>query len=280
MNNEETNSRNSEFWNELCGTNIAKVLGVTDNSPQSLALFDDWFFGFYPYLPSHLTPIIQSRAKVLEVGLGYGSVATYLMMHGLEYVGLDIAKGPIEMANLRAAQLGIQESVARIGNVLDLTSCKADEFDAAVAIGSLHHTGDFDTAIRELVRTLKPGGMIVGMVYSLFSLRNWMLRPKLIVREFVKNFKAGGSRVRADEDLRWMSDHNSSGEAAPATEYFSRRALHKVLSQYGDVKIQARNLDPLPIIGGYFPRIRILMMKTLLPRLLGLDLYFEIVKDK
>jgi hypothetical protein len=77
-----------------------------------------------------------------------------------------------------------------------------------------------------------------------------------------------------------MSDHNSSGEAAPATEYFSRRALRAILSQYGTVEIRARNLDPLPIIGGHFPRIRILFMKTPLARLFGLDLYFTVTKAK
>jgi ubiquinone/menaquinone biosynthesis C-methylase UbiE len=280
INNEETNELNSKFWDELCGTNIARVLGVTDDSPESLELFDNWFFKFYPYLQHHLDPVVKSRGKVIEIGLGYGTVATYLMSQGLDYVGLDIASGPVQMANKRALQLGRQTEVAQIGNVLNLSSFEESEFDGAVAIGSLHHTGDFDTAIYELARTVKPDGIVVGMVYSLFSLRNWLMRPKLIWSEFIKNFKVGGCRVRADEDLRWMSDHNSSGEAAPATEYFSRRALRAILSQYGAVEIRARNLDPLPIIGGHFPRIRILLMKTPLARSFGLDLYFTITKAK
>jgi hypothetical protein len=116
------------------------------------------------------------------------------------------------------------------------------------------------------------------MVYSLFSLRNGILKPRLIIRELRKNYKNTGSRVRADEQLRWMSDHNSDGEAAPATEYFSLRALRTALSPYGTVKIKDRNLDALPIIGKHFPKIRILMMKTPLSRLFDLNLYFEIVK--
>lgn len=279
-NNEETNNLNSKFWDELCGTNIAQVLGINDDSAESLRLFDKWFFDFYPYLSSHLAPVVANVGRVIEVGLGYGSVATFLMSQKLDYTGLDIAGGPVEMANLRASRLSLKNDVAVLGNVLDLSSFKSEEFDAAVAIGSLHHTGDFDIAVRELIRTVRSGGVVVGMVYSLFSLRNWRKRPRMLMSEFFSNYNGTGSRIRADEDLRWMSDHNSSGEAAPATEYFSRRALHTVLSQYGTVKIRARNLDALPILGGWFPAIRIWMMRTPLPRILGLDLYFEISKTK
>lgn len=280
MNNEETNSSNSEFWDEMCGTNIAKVLGIQDDSSDSLQKFDQWFFAFYPYLDFHLKSIIETQGKVLEVGLGYGSVATLLLSQGVEYHGLDIASGPVQMANNRATQLRCSRTVAQIGNVLDLSSFNEGGFDAVVAIGSLHHTGDFDLAVKELSTILKPDGITVGMVYSLFSVRNWIMRPRLLFSELLKNFRGTGSRVRADENLRWMSDHNSDGVAAPATEYFSRRALRSVLSQYGSVRIKARNLDALPIVGGRYPKIRILMMRSPLPHILGLDLYFEVTKKQ
>lgn len=63
MSNEDTNKLNSKFWDELCGTNIAKVLGISDDSAESLHLFDKWFFDFYPYLSAHLAPIIATRGK-------------------------------------------------------------------------------------------------------------------------------------------------------------------------------------------------------------------------
>ena len=37
--------------------------------------------------------------KVLEVGLGYGSVAQRIAENGAVYTGLDIAEGPVEMAD-------------------------------------------------------------------------------------------------------------------------------------------------------------------------------------
>lgn len=268
--------RNSKFWDEMCGTNIARELEITDSEPESLKRFDDWFFSFYPYLGDQLAPVIERSTRVLEVGLGYGTVGTYLMNKGLQYTGLDIAEGPVELMNLRGKQLGKASPVAVVGDVLSMTMFSDHTFDSVVAIGSLHHTGNFDRAIAEVVRVAKPGAIVVGMVYSLFSLRNWIKRPTLMLRELRNNRGPGGSRVRADEHLRWMSDHNSSGDAAPATEYFSRRALRAVLEQHGDVTIRSRNLDSVGFLGLHFPGIRDTLMRTFLARALGLDLYFEI----
>lgn len=267
--------RNSKFWDEMCGTNIARELEITDSEPESLKRFDDWFFSFYPYLGDHLAPVIERSTRVLEVGLGYGTVGTYLMNKGLEYTGLDIAEGPVELMNLRGEQLGKTSPVAIVGNVLSMEIFPDHTFDSVVGIGSLHHTGNFDRAIVEVTRVAKPGAIVVGMVYSLFSLRNWRKRPTLMLRELRNNRRPNGSRVRADEHLRWMSDHNSSGDAAPATEYFSRRALRTVLEQHGDVTIRARNLDS---VGRSYnlPWIRLTLLKTPLASLLGLDLYFTL----
>ena len=82
-----------------------------------------------------------------------------------------------------------------------------NSFDAVVAIGSLHHTGDFDTAIAEMCRVVKPGGVVCGMVYSLFSARNFILQPVRTINLAFKNLQSP-VRVDADYRLRWLSDHN------------------------------------------------------------------------
>jgi hypothetical protein len=148
-----------------------------------------------------------------------------------------------------------------------------------VAIGSLHHTGDFDQAIREMVRVTVSDGTICGMVYSVFSARNFIRRPFWTIRLAIRNVKYP-VRVLADEKLRWFSDHNQKGEAAPSTEYFSRSALRLVLKNYGDVQIKAQNLDSLPIPFGIGNRARKLLIKTRLDTWFGLDLYFVLHQKK
>ena len=197
--------QNSEFWNELCGSNQARILGIDDASPESLKKFDDWFFDFYPYLLRVLEPAIRPNTHVLEIGLGYGSVASYILTHGAEYTGVDIAPGPVGIVNLRGQHLQIGHSVAQVGDARDLKDFADGTFDVVVAIGSLHHTGDFDRAIAEAVRVCRPNGVIIGMVYSLFSGRNWLFRPIRTLRCIFDNFNEPYARVKADERLRWMS---------------------------------------------------------------------------
>jgi hypothetical protein len=78
--------------------------------------------------------------------------------------------------------------------------------------------------------------------------------------------------------MRWLSDHNQGGSAAPATEYFSRRALRAILSEHGSVTIRCRNLDAVGIRGIGASFVRRVLIATPLARIGGLDLYFEITR--
>lgn len=266
---------NSTFWNELCGTNTASKLGLIDGSPQSLKLFDEWFFSFYPYLQPFLKRALIDHENVLEVGLGYGSVSTYLATQKLSYTGMDIAPAAVDMCNSRLSQIeGDHKGIE--GNALKAPFPNSN-FDAIVAIGSLHHTGDFDGAISEMFRVTKSGGVVCGMVYSLFSARNFIFRPFSSLRLVSRNV-THPVRINADDKLRWFSDHNQQGESAPATEYFSRKALRLVLEKYGHAQITAHNVDPLPIPFGLGDKIRKFLIKTKLATWFGLDLYFVVHK--
>lgn len=272
MNNSPRSEANAVYWNELCGTNTARILGLDDKTPASIEKFDKWFFDFYPYLIPFLESSLRSASEVLEVGLGYGSVATYLAKSGYSYTGLDIAEGPVSMCKQRLVESSLSGTAVQ-GDAL-LTPFDDNSFDAIIAIGSLHHTGDFDAAIAEMCRVVRPGGVVCGMVYSLFSARNFLLRPLTLVRVLLSHLRAP-ARVQADTKLRWMSDHNQKGEAAPATEYFSRKALHNVLEQYGDVKLRCTNLDP-PSPFKFGNRLRLLLIRTPIASCFGLDLYFTL----
>jgi ubiquinone/menaquinone biosynthesis C-methylase UbiE len=271
MSEDSVSSMNANFWNELCGTNLALRLGITDDSPRSLQIFDDWFFSFYPYLKPFLDSALAGKQKILEVGLGYGSVSSYLALRKDSYTGMDIAPAPVAMCNSRLSKIegrhtGIQGDALR-------APFPDSNFDAVVAIGSLHHTGDVDLAIAEMCRVANSEGVVCGMVYSLFSGRNLIFRPLSTLRLALRNARQP-VRILADEKLRWLSDHNQKGEAAPVTEYFSRKALRLVLEKYGDVEIRTHNLDSLPVPFGIGEIIRQFLIRTKLTAIFGLDLYF------
>jgi hypothetical protein len=51
----ETDIRNAVFWNELCGSALARSLGITDSTPESLQKFDEAYMAMYPYLSPYVT---------------------------------------------------------------------------------------------------------------------------------------------------------------------------------------------------------------------------------
>src|SRR5919202_281850 len=108
---------NADFWNDLCGALLARSIGVVDRSQGSLRKFDEQYFAAYPYLLDYI-PFAELRGRrVLEIGLGYGTLAQCIAESGALYSGLDIAHEPVAMVNqrLRANGLGGQ---AQQGSIL------------------------------------------------------------------------------------------------------------------------------------------------------------------
>ena len=155
---------------------MAKTLGITDNSPESLKKFDAWYFDFYPYLQHHIHFGEVSGKKVLEIGLGYGTIAGRLMESGADYHGLDIADGPVAMARHRA-ELLCKRADVRQGSALSMPYDDGT-FDYLVTIGCLHHTGHLARAMIEVHRVVKQGGAAMIMVYNALSYRHWKVAPR------------------------------------------------------------------------------------------------------
>jgi SAM-dependent methyltransferase len=258
---------NAAFWDELCGSALARQVGITDGSPDSLRRFDDAYMAIYPYLRRHLEPVLRRRGRTLEIGLGYGTVSGLLASEGADYHGLDIARGPVEMVRGRLTQLGQPERVEQVvqGSALSIP-WPDGHFDALVSIGCLHHTGNLAGCVDEVRRVLAPGGIAMIMVYNRDSLRQLVvLRPR-----------AALARLRGDRGdvaARAAYDANAAGDAAPFTEFTSARGVRAMFAGFHDVSIVRENMDPIP-------RLR-LSREQLLgwpARLFGLDLYVTAVK--
>lgn len=253
---ETVNERNSHFWDELCGTGLARSLRISDVSAESLARFDAAYLEMYPYLAGYMPKERVAGSKVLEIGLGYGTLVAELQRRGAVYYGVDIARGPVEMARhrLELAQEKPEDRVVQ-GSALELPHSD-NSFDCVYSIGCLHHTGDLPRAIAEVHRVLRPGGTAVVMLYNRFSLRR--LRAVYLPRLW--RHEPSGERVRRAYDA------NMAGQAAPHTDYVGRRQVRGLFAAFQLVSVESRNFDDLPPI----PRARLLGN---VDRVLGTDLY-------
>lgn len=256
---------NAEFWAEICGTSFARATGTTGTDKDAIRAYDRAYLSFYPYLDSFIR-FDELRGKdVLEVGLGYGTVSQRIAESGANLTGLDVSHGPVNWLQhrLRIFELrgkAIQHSV--------LNAPFPDQsFDAVVAIGCYHHTGDLRRALSETARILRPGGRFTLMVYNAASYYRWIRFPNDTAR-----YLLGRSHdpLRLDERGRRYFDHNEAGEACPMTEAVSVRALRGLLHEhFQEVRISRQN-----IAGHSFLRHlpRGFWLTTMGP-IFGLDLY-------
>jgi SAM-dependent methyltransferase len=256
---------NASFWDELCGTGLAAQLGITEPSPENLARFDAAYLDLYPYLGNYLPRPAGEGERLLEIGLGYGTVAQLLATAGFDYHGLDIALGPVEMVRYRLRDLGIDDpgDRVRVGSVLELDH-PDESFDNVVTIGCLHHTGNLTRAVEQVRRVLRPGGLALVMIYNARSLRRLSMTL--------------GNRIRGkadDEEMRASYDANLEGEAAPETVYTTVREAKRHFAGFSHVRVRRENFDPLVIGRWSIDRRRLLGWPA---RIAGLDLYISAIK--
>ncbi|MDA7946891.1 MAG: class I SAM-dependent methyltransferase [Hyphomicrobiaceae bacterium] len=269
----EIDARNAAFWDELCGSQLARQLGVTDNSPESLKKFDDWYFDFYPYLYRHIPFAEMADKAVLEIGLGYGTVAQKIAESGALYHGLDIAQGPVAMAAHRCTQIGAESVDVRQGSILE-PPFEKESFDWVVAIGCLHHTGNLGNAIESVHGLLKPGGQAMIMVYNAASYRQFAVAPFATLKRKATSPFVDYTSSASNEKERGAYDVNVEGEAAPQTEFVTKSELRKLCDGFASVRIHSENIGaegPLKLI----PRRTLC---TTLGPIVGLDLYCRLAK--
>jgi SAM-dependent methyltransferase len=239
-----------------------------------LKKFDDGYFDLYPYLYDHI-PFKELKGKtVLEVGLGYGSVSQKLAEAGAYYQGLDIADGPVSMVNHRLRQLNLSGQ-ATVGSILE-PPFNPESFDAIVAIGCLHHTGNLRLGIEQCRELLRPGGKFIFMVYYAYSYRRWRMAFKTTLSYFFREL-GGYVGVVGDsgQDERAAYDSNSSGECAPHTDWISVRSLKKLCHRFNHCTMRLENIDQEP---PFSKKTRASLLKTHWPRLMGLDIYVKATK--
>jgi SAM-dependent methyltransferase len=256
MEQQTVDQRNAAFWDTLCGWYMAKVAGITGESADDLGRFDELYLGFYPYLEQYVPETFEGK-KVLEVGLGSGTLGQLLASRGGEYHGVDIAPGPVAVMKRRLAWLGQPEDHAQQASVLELPF-EDGTFDYVYSIGCLHHTGNLPKSIEEVHRVLRRGGRAVVMLYYRYSLRRFFygLRRAALRR---------GPTL--DEEMRGLYDPHESGEPAPHTDFVSKAEVRRRFRDFAEVAIDVQNFD------GYRFGLRRELFLSNLARVVGLDLY-------
>lgn len=96
--------------------------------------------------------------RVLEVGCGRGIGLEILLSLGAEHAtGFDLDPKMVALAERRLNKYGDRANVI-VGDVESIDASAAN-FDAVVDYGVIHHIPNWQKALKEIARVLKPGGV-------------------------------------------------------------------------------------------------------------------------
>lgn len=123
------------------------------------------------FLDRYLPPY----ALILDAGGGPGRYTIELARRGHDVVLLDMTPANLDFARRQIRRAKVQQQVTGIveGSIVDLAQFADSSFDAAICLGGpLSHVldpADRDRAVGELLRVVKPGGIVAISVMGRLS---------------------------------------------------------------------------------------------------------------
>lgn len=101
----------------------------------------------------------QPPARLLDLGCGTGWSSLFFAKRGYDVLGLDIAADMVRHARVLAAREELPNLRFQVGDYEEMEF--AQEFDAIVFFGSLHHAVAEGLALQKAHRALRPHGVCV-----------------------------------------------------------------------------------------------------------------------
>lgn len=98
--------------------------------------------------------------RVLEVGTGTGGNALVLAERGIDYTGVDLAAGMLEIARKRLDRAGHRHVPLAIADAHALPLADA-VFDRVLHVGAVNSFRDPERALAEMTRVARPGATLV-----------------------------------------------------------------------------------------------------------------------
>lgn len=258
------------FWNlHPCGDHIVGGLHriFADDYEGFFTAYDTWRYRREEHIPACLDSIEWSGRKVLEIGLGQGSESEQIIRRGARWSGLDLTPESVDRVGMRLAIRGLAYDDLKQGSAVAIP-WPEDTFDIVFSHGVLHHIPDIASAQAEIHRVLKPGGVLVAMLYSRVSLnyqlsikvvrravlaaayplrRSKYLRASSILRQHLDNAEIMGlGRYLAIENF---THRNTDGPLNPYSRVYSPTEVVQEFSDFELLRAYSRYMHapPLPV---------------------------------
>lgn len=93
--------------------------------------------------------------RALDFGCGSGNLTKHMRELGLEVTAADVSAGFLQLVKARYPDV-----TTVLMNGRDLSNVPDSSFDLVATYSVLHHVPDYLTAVREMARVCKPGGVV------------------------------------------------------------------------------------------------------------------------
>ena len=134
---------------------------------------------------------ISPEANVIDVGTGTGQLSAFLSLRRRTVVGVDFSDSSLAKANALKKKLQLDSWSLYKMDVLDAEQVKSinQKFDVVLCLGVLHHTGDAYLGFNNIIKLLKPKGLIAIGLYNRYGRIPLKIRQVLAKTIFKNNNK-------------------------------------------------------------------------------------------
>lgn len=126
-----------------------------------------------------LLDAIGYNKLVLECGCGTGQLTQFLQLNNNHTLGVDLSLSSLGLAVEHKNRNQLERSSFAQMNIFNL-AIKDESFDVVISHGVLHHTYDARAAFAQIVKKVKPGGIVVVGLYNSYARIMTWIRSKLI----------------------------------------------------------------------------------------------------
>jgi len=160
---------------------------VTPTARDEPVEFEEWAFGcaiselYKPYndgmgpaiaaTTSAIHQLSPDARNVLDLGSGHGEPGCTVAaaFPDATVICSDLAQSMLDLAAKRASDQGLTNVDTMILDLSDLSAIETGSQDVVTANFALQNAPDLQATLHEICRVLKPGGVLVGTVWQIFS---------------------------------------------------------------------------------------------------------------
>jgi SAM-dependent methyltransferase len=260
------------FWEARpCGDQI--VGGLDERFHHDYAQFFDEYDAWRYHQEGHILACLDAvdwRDKdVLEIGPGEGAESEQLIRRGARWSGLDLTQESVDRVATRLMIRALPYTALERGSASEIPY-DDNSFDYVFSHGVLHHIPDIHRAQAEIHRVLRPGEVLIVMLYARNSLnyqvsirivrrgvlaaayafrKTPLVRPHGMLRDHVDNAEQMG--LFRYLRMETFTHYSTDGPLNPFARVYSPKEVERDFPDFDLEKTYQRYMHapPLPVHG-------------------------------